>query len=72
MKHTTYYLFIFLTILSFKSNAQLSVNGYTNYNLSGFDVLVEDSAFIMDAALTNTAIDLLENKLIEISQFNID
>lgn len=54
------------------SKAQLSVNGYTNYNLSGFDVLVEDSAFLKNFILTNTAIDLLKAKLLEISQFNID
>jgi len=72
MKFSTAFLTILLLILSIRSNAQLSVIGYTNYSLSGFDVLVEDSAFIMNSALTNTAINLLETKLIEISQFNIN
>ena len=66
----TLLLLIFLTSNSIF--AQLSVTGYTNYTLSGFNVLVEDSAFVMNATLTGTAINLLQNKLLEISQFNID
>ncbi|WP_117885342.1 TlpA family protein disulfide reductase [Aureibaculum luteum] len=55
-----------------KTFNKLSVNGYTNYNLSGFDVLVEERAFLENLILTNTAIDLLKTKLHEISQFKID
>ena len=66
------YLSLILIMISLNSKAQLSVNGYTNYNFSGFDVLVEDNAFSVNSALTNTAIDLLQANLLEISQFNID
>ncbi len=57
--------------INFLGNAQLTANGYTNYNVSGFNVLVEDAAFNANAELTNDAIDLLETKLVEISQLEI-
>lgn len=66
------YLSLMLIMISLNSKAQLSVDGYTNYNFSGFDVLVENIAFSENSALTNTAIDLLQANLLEISQFNID
>jgi hypothetical protein len=72
MKQISTYVLLLLCLLNFKSNAQLTVNGYTNYTLSGFNVLVEDAAITNNTLLTNDAIDLLEIKLIEISQFNID
>lgn len=62
----------FLMLLSVTGTAQLSVTGYTNYAIAGFDVLVEDNAFAMDSAITMSAIDLLETNLLEIIQFNID
>lgn len=72
MKQIKVYLSLVLMMISLNSKAQLSVNGYTNYNFSGFDVLVENNAFSVNSALTNTAIDLLQANLLEISQFNID
>lgn len=59
----------FFMILSLTASAQLSVTGYSNYSLAGFEVLVEDNAFVMDSALTASAISLLETHLEEISQF---
>lgn len=72
MRLVTYYLILFFTLLSCKSKAQISVRGYTNYNLSGFNVLVEDNAFVMNDTLTKNAIRLLKNKLLEVSKLNID
>ncbi|MGK0390911.1 MAG: hypothetical protein ACI94Y_003671 [Maribacter sp.] len=72
MKHVIFTLIIFLSFLSSNVHAQLSINGYTNYAISGFDVLVQENAFVMDADLTNEAIDLLESSLAEIVEFNID
>lgn len=72
MKDRNYYLLIFLFLLSIQGHAQLSVNGYTNYTLSGFDILVQNTAFSTDSSLTHDALDLIESKLTEITQFNID
>lgn len=67
-----YTLLVCIFLISCPLKAQLSVNGYTNYNLSGFNVLVQNTAFTINSSLTNTAISLLQNKLQEISQFNIN
>jgi len=72
MKHFFAYILVLFCLLPNRSNAQLNVVGYTNYTLSGFNVLVQDTAFTINSSLTNDAIDLMETKLIEISQFNID
>lgn len=72
MKHFYTCILALFCLLPNRGNAQLNVVGYTNYNLSGFNVLVQDVAFTNNSSLTNNAIDLLETKLIEISQFNID
>lgn len=72
MKHLFAYFLLLIGLFPLKSNAQLTVNGYTNYTLSGFNVLVENDALTNNSVLTNEAIDLLEINLIEISQFNID
>jgi hypothetical protein len=72
MKQISTYILLLTCLLTFKSNAQLTVSGYTNYTLAGFNVLVEDAAITTNEVLTTDAIDLLEIKLIEISQFNID
>ena len=61
-----------MTILSFSSNAQLKVEGYTNYQLASFNVLVEDDALKNNTVLTNTALSLLETKLKEITELKID
>ncbi len=71
MKARKYFLWLFLVFLTLPSQAQLVVQGYTNYALSGFDVLVEDNALTTDSSMTNNAINLLNTKLIEISQLNI-
>jgi len=63
---TAFFCFLFVT-----SQAQLTVNGYSNYTLVGFNVLVEDAAMTTNSTLTNAALALLETKLTEISQFNI-
>ena len=72
MKHFFAYTLVLFCLLPNRSNGQLNAVGYTNYTLSGFNVLVQDTAFTNDSLLTNNAIDLMETKLIEISQFNID
>jgi hypothetical protein len=72
MKHFYTCILALFCLLPNRGNAQLNVVGYTNYILSGFNVLVQDVAFTNNSSLTNNAIDLLETKLIEISQFNID
>lgn len=72
MNYFKYYIIFIISIFTLKGNAQLSVTGYTNYNFNGFDVLVENVAFNIDTPLTNVALDLLEEKLIEISLFEID
>lgn len=65
------FLIVLLSAFSLNSKAQLTVNGYTNYTLAGFNVLVEDSAFVENTNLTNTAINMLETNLLEITQFSI-
>lgn len=67
-----YTLLVCLFLIYNPLKAQLSVNGYTNYNLSGFDVLVQDTAFTINSTLTNNAISLLQTKLQEVLQFNIN
>lgn len=66
-----YTLLVCLFLIYNPLKAQLSVNGYKNYNLSGFNVLVQNTAFTMDSSLTNSAISLLQTKLQEILQFDI-
>jgi len=72
MKQTTSILIVFLSVLSFKGSAQLTVEDYTNYRLAGFNVLVQNKALTTHTETTYVAIELLEAKLIEISQFNIN
>ena len=72
MNHLFTFILLLICLFPLKSKAQLTVNGYTNYTLSGFNVLVENDAFTNNSVLTNEAIDLLEINLIEISHFNID
>lgn len=60
-----------LCFLTFVGSAQLTVAGYTNRNVAGFDVLVEDAAMNTNASQTNAAVNLLQTKLNEILQFNI-
>lgn len=67
-----HYLLLLVSFFSLSSNAQLTVNGYTNHTIAGFDVLVEDAAMTTDSVKTNAAISLLQTKLNEILQFNID
>lgn len=49
----------------------LEVEGYSNYDLVGFNVFVEDKAFENDDALTQEALDLLERKLIEVTELDL-
>lgn len=72
MNHLFTFILLLICLFPLKSKAQLTVNGFTNYTLSGFNVLVENDAFTINSVLTNEAIDLLEINLIEISHFNIE
>ncbi|MCK0155931.1 hypothetical protein MWU65_01990 [Cellulophaga sp. F20128] len=72
MKQTTVILIVYFTLLSFQGNAQLTVDGYTNYELSGFNVLVQNTALAAHADRAKEAIGLLEMKLIEIAQLPME
>jgi hypothetical protein len=72
MKQYKYLLIALLLAFSSTAQAQLMVQGYTNYNLQGFNVLVENNAFTVDSTMTNAAINLLNTKLLAISQLNIN
>jgi len=63
---------LILTITTTTTQAQLTAPGYTNQTLHGFNILVQDTAFIADSALTQTALDLLETKLEEIVNFCLE
>ncbi|MEM9001355.1 MAG: hypothetical protein AAGB24_13915 [Bacteroidota bacterium] len=54
-----------------ESQKLLQVEGYTNYDLVGFNIFVEDKAFENDDALTQEALDLLERKLIEVTELDL-
>lgn len=71
MKQSLYYFTLLLWLVPSTCLAQLSVEGYTNHELHGFDVLLEDRANAMDEELTQKALDLLESKLLEITQLGI-
>ena len=62
---------IIFLLLGYESKSQLTASGYSNLTLQGFNVLVEDSAIIEDASLTQSAISLLDTKLQEITQLCI-
>ncbi len=72
MKHITQCLTVFFCILSVQANAQLTAPGYTNYTLNGFNVLIWDDAFEINPTMTNQAKNLLEDKLYDFTQLNID
>lgn len=75
MKNFLFALPIYIVFFTCKCHAQLIVDGYTNYNLAGFTVLVENEALdesTVDESYTEQAINLLELKLLEILEFNID
>ncbi len=72
MKTITNYLIVLFLISSFNSHAQKTANGYRNYNLSGFNVLVQEQALIKNGSQTQVAIKLLEGKLIEVCKLNIN
>jgi hypothetical protein len=71
MKQKKYFLMTLLLAFSIHCQAQLIVQGYTNYNMHGFNVLVQDNAFVIDSTMTNTAINLVDTKLSEVLQLNI-
>ncbi|MEM8508662.1 MAG: hypothetical protein AAF717_12570 [Bacteroidota bacterium] len=50
----------------------LQVQGYSNYDLVGFNILLENKALEIDESLALEAIDLLESKLLEISTLYLD
>ncbi|TAH41899.1 MAG: T9SS type A sorting domain-containing protein [Bacteroidetes bacterium] len=62
---------ITLSIFGYECQGQLTATGYSNLTLQGFNVLIEDSAYIENAVLTQSAIDLLDSKLQEITQLCI-
>ena len=47
------------------------VDDYTNYDLVGFNGFVQDKAFKNDEVLTQQALDLLEQKLIEVTELDL-
>jgi hypothetical protein len=71
MKLVNPLLLLSFTILIGEAKAQLTAPNYTNHNLVGFNVLVEDTAVTANAVLVSQALDLLESNLEEILQFNI-
>lgn len=50
----------------------LQVQGYSNYDLVGFNVLLENKALEIDESLALEALELLETKLMEVSTLNLD
>lgn len=72
MRRISVLIFLLLGVHTLSLNAQLIVNGYTTFQMSGFSVLVEDDAFYNHNAMTNTAMTLMENNLSEIVDFCID
>ncbi|MDP5172426.1 MAG: T9SS type A sorting domain-containing protein [Bacteroidia bacterium] len=64
-----YALFAIILMLgSVCGQAQITVAGYTNYTMHGFHVLVEDNAVVQSNTMTTAAVNLLDAKLLEISQ----
>jgi hypothetical protein len=60
-------LFFAFMLAAWMANGQLTAPGYTNYDLSGFNVLVQNTAFQQNNAKTQQAIALLGSKLTEIT-----
>ncbi len=56
---------------SSESQAQLTASGYSNLSMNGFNILVADSAFTQNMQLTQDALNLLDAKLLEITQLCI-
>ena len=74
MRRVLYRYSLLLTLLisaSPNSHAQLSVAGYTNQTAHGFQLLIEDSSYIVNPTMTTNALNLLEDQLEEITQFCI-
>lgn len=71
MFHKALFLSVFLGFLALSASAQLKVEKYTNYTLEGFNVLVEDNAFVSDSTRTEQGVKLLESKLLEITQLGL-
>ncbi len=53
------------------ASAQLTVSGFTNYSLHGFNVLVNNSALSQHSAETQQAIGLLDTMLMNINNLNL-
>ncbi|MEZ4829034.1 MAG: T9SS type A sorting domain-containing protein [Bacteroidia bacterium] len=66
-----FYLLLFLICCFSYAKAQLTVTGFTNYSLHGFNVLVNDQAISQHAAATQHAVNYLDTLLLEITQFGL-
>lgn len=65
--------FTLILVIVFSCNSKTEIiEPYSIYQLSGFEVRVEKIAFDRDAALTQDAIDLLEQHLAQISNLDLN
>ncbi|MDX2247984.1 MAG: T9SS type A sorting domain-containing protein [Bacteroidia bacterium] len=67
-----FYLLLFCFLFTAPTiQAQLTVTGFTNYSLHGFNVLVNDQAISQHATATQNAVNYLDTLLQEITQFGL-
>ncbi|MEZ4773320.1 MAG: T9SS type A sorting domain-containing protein [Bacteroidia bacterium] len=66
-----FYILLFFISCFSVSNAQLTVTGFTNYSLHGFNVLVNDQAISQHATATQGAVDYLDTLLLQITEIGL-